>query len=104
MSAARFGQTDVVELLLDTGRIESDIFDKAFESAVRSGNRKPDTAIFLYNTKLASAEVITQAFQNAHDVSVLRLLYENEEISDDSVNAAFKHAADCYSKTQALIL
>ncbi|KAG6954477.1 hypothetical protein JG688_00012322, partial [Phytophthora aleatoria] len=77
--AARFGNTAVVEFLLDTGR---DIFDKAMECAASSGYGKPATSIFLYNKKLASRKAGIRAFTQANDISVGKLLFENEYIPE----------------------
>ncbi|KAG2941649.1 hypothetical protein PC128_g5798 [Phytophthora cactorum] len=78
VEAARFGNTVVVEFLLDTKRIVSDIFDKAFEYAASSGYRNSPTAIFLYYKKLASKNSFIRVFEQAHDISVLKLLFEKK--------------------------
>ncbi|KAG6952136.1 hypothetical protein JG688_00013409 [Phytophthora aleatoria] len=94
VEAARFGNTVVVEFLLDTKRIVSDIFDKAFEYAA-SGYRNSPTAIFLYHKKLASKNSVIGVFEQAHDISVVKLLFENEDVPVKSAIVAFDNASYC---------
>ncbi|KAE8875971.1 hypothetical protein PF005_g17369 [Phytophthora fragariae] len=88
-SAANGGHADVVEFLLGTGLISSEAFDKAFEHAC-SGFETTGVVTYLYNMKRASLKAINRAFAAANDVAVLKLLDENENISDESVTVAFE--------------
>ncbi|KAF1786052.1 Ankyrin repeat-containing domain [Phytophthora cactorum] len=58
--AARFGNTAVVEFLLDTGR---DIFDKAMECAASSGYGKPATSI---SCTTRNSHLGKQAYVHSH--------------------------------------
>ncbi|KAF1771797.1 hypothetical protein GQ600_21822 [Phytophthora cactorum] len=87
--------TVVVEFLLDTKRIVSDIFDKAFEYAASSGYRNSPTAIFLYHKKLSSKNSVIRVFEQAHDISWFKLLFENEDVPVKSAIVAFDNASYC---------
>ncbi|ETP16454.1 hypothetical protein F441_08932, partial [Phytophthora nicotianae CJ01A1] len=87
-SAACGAEMQVVKFLIATDRVSSEAFDKAFKLAC-SGYQTFNVVALLYCLKRVSQQGIDRAFAVAHDVAVVKLLYENEKISDHAVTVAF---------------
>lgn len=70
-----------------------DTFGKVFECASKWGFT--ETVLYLYSLKRASSQMINRWFEVATEVDVLKLLSENEKISEESVITAFNKSARC---------
>ncbi|ETP44481.1 hypothetical protein F442_08923 [Phytophthora nicotianae P10297] len=88
VAAASRGSVETLAFFLDTGRISQQLFDKAFEKAVESEG----AVEFLYEKKRASSLAINQAFVSTNSPTLIKLLYENEQIPNDSISTAFTKA------------
>ncbi|KAG3198735.1 hypothetical protein PC128_g5785 [Phytophthora cactorum] len=87
-SAAQTAQIDVVKFLVGTDRVSSEALDKAFNRAC-SGYQTIDVVTFLYNLQQVSKHGIDRGFAVAHDVAVVKLLCDNESISERAITSAF---------------
>ncbi|KAG7376384.1 hypothetical protein PHYBOEH_001565 [Phytophthora boehmeriae] len=85
-------RVEVVEFLLETGHIFPAIFDKGFVAAASSMWVTSKIVCSLYAMKRASAKTINNVFAVARDMAVMKLLYENERISDEAIIKAFQRA------------
>ncbi|KAF4138701.1 Ankyrin repeats domain-containing protein [Phytophthora infestans] len=88
VAAASGGAVKTLQVFLNTGRISQGLFDKAFETVFESEG----AVDFLYSKKRASASAINRAFTLTKSLSRIRFLLENEQISDDTISAAFSKA------------
>ncbi|ETP44495.1 hypothetical protein F442_08916 [Phytophthora nicotianae P10297] len=79
---------EILKFLLDTGRVTQSAIDEAFQRAARQENM--DVVTLVYNTKLVSQQGINRAFATVKNVAAMRLMYDNEKISERSLLRAFK--------------
>ncbi|KAG2977410.1 hypothetical protein PC121_g17421 [Phytophthora cactorum] len=100
ISAAEWGCTGVVEVLLDVANISPDTVDKAFEAAADGSFRAIDTLEFLMKRKHASSEVIDRVFRSSRRADVVTLLYDREKISDESISAVLLTNGDFRGQDQ----
>lgn len=89
LKTAGFHWSPVVIYLHDTGLITSDVFDKAFIMAVSATWTTTKTVEYFCHLKRASAEARSKAFVTAHCPERVKILLENERISDASIIDAF---------------
>ncbi|KAL3667725.1 hypothetical protein V7S43_007278 [Phytophthora oleae] len=82
------GCNDSGLFLVDTGRVNSEVFDKAFKIAC-PGYNAIHTVTFLYNLKRVSPQGINHGFECSNDVAVMKLLYDKEKISEKAITTAF---------------
>ncbi|KAF1783330.1 Ankyrin repeat-containing domain [Phytophthora cactorum] len=100
ISAAEWGCTGVVEVLLDVANISPDTVDKAFEAAADGSFRAIDTLEFLLKRKRVASEVIDRVFRSSRRADVVTLLYNREKISDESISAALLTNGDFRGQDQ----
>ncbi|RAW36577.1 hypothetical protein PC110_g7158 [Phytophthora cactorum] len=83
----------ILEFLLGTGRVTQNAIDKAFQKAC-ARQENMDVVTQLYNTKQVSQQGINRAFATVNSVAAMRLMYDNEKISDGSLIGAFKKSTN----------
>ncbi|KAG1713260.1 hypothetical protein DVH05_000980 [Phytophthora capsici] len=92
-NAASEAHIEVVQFLLESGRVTSEVFDEAFIQAC-FGNKPQsiNTVMLLYKLGQVSRQCIERGFKIANTVAVIRFLFENEKISDQTITAKFDSA------------
>ncbi|KAG6962805.1 hypothetical protein JG688_00008430 [Phytophthora aleatoria] len=83
----------ILEFLLGTGRVTQNAIDKAFQKAC-ARQENMDVVTQLNNTKQVSQQGINRAFATVNSVAAMRLMYDNEKISDGSLIGAFKKSTN----------
>ncbi|KAF4029427.1 hypothetical protein GN244_ATG13674 [Phytophthora infestans] len=75
MAAAKWGSTDVVEFLLSTSRISSEVVDAVLKEAAGLMLYPTETVTFLCSKKLAPSDAVNGAFRVT---SHFAALHQNE--------------------------
>ncbi|EGZ08472.1 hypothetical protein PHYSODRAFT_306371 [Phytophthora sojae] len=83
--------TDIIEFLLSTEEVSTDLFDKAFALVSRIGKLK--SAALLHGKKRASPQATIDAFETGGSLAVVKFLYSNEHVPVSSIIAAFTNAS-----------
>ncbi|KAL3670340.1 hypothetical protein V7S43_004650 [Phytophthora oleae] len=95
----------VVEFLLGTGCVTSEAFENTFKTACSENDYTCiDTVKLLYKWNRASPQCIDRAFGLANNFTVLKMLYENEKISEKAITGAFENAVRLQHKEHSDIL
>lgn len=94
-TAAMGSAIPVVEFLWSSFNFSNEVFDRVFENTATSGWQRSEIPT-LYRMKHPSPPVIDRVFRVTDSVAVLKLLLENEQVSNDAIVDAFEHAARGY--------